>query len=144
MKESGVVQVDDLILENYYLIEEDQEEYYQIVEEVKNILSENEVEDASEQNQPDYIILYSNDTYNNNSYQNVGLSENDILDYQEEAVSVNNIMNTPINDYSISESYSFLIVLGLLIAGTVYVIKRGLLKDLRQLKTNNFHLLNNH
>ena len=128
MKESGVVQVDDLILENYYLIEEDQEEYYQIVEEVKNILSENEVEDASEQNQPDYIILYSNDTYNNNSYQNVGLSENDILDYQEEAVSVNNIMNTPINDYSISESYSFLIVLGLLIAGTVYVIKRGLFR----------------
>lgn len=120
--------MDDLILENYYLIEEDQEEYYQIVEEVKNILSENEVEDASEQNQPDYIILYSNDTYNNNSYQNVGLSENDILDYQEEAVSVNNIMNTPINDYSISESYSFLIVLGLLIAGTVYVIKRGLFR----------------
>ena len=120
--------MDDMLLENYEVIEEDQQEYSQIVEEVENILSENEVEDEREQNQPNYIILYSNDTYNSNSYQTVGLSENDIVEDQEETVSVNNIMNTPINDYTISESYSFLIVLGLLVAGTVFVIKRGLFR----------------
>lgn len=128
MKESGVVLVDDVLLEKYEFIEEDQEEYTQIVEEVENILSENEVENEAEQNQYNYIIFYSNDTNNSYSYQNVGVSENDILDDQEETVSVNNIMNTPINDYSISDSYSFLVVLGLLMAGTVYVIKRGLFR----------------
>ena len=123
-----MVLVDDVLLENYDVIEEDQEEYSQILGEVDNILSENEVENAAEQNQPNYIIFYSNDTYNNNSYQTVGLSENDIVKDQEETVSVNNIMNTPINDYSILESYSFMIVLGLLVAGTVFVIKRGLFR----------------
>ena len=123
-----MVLVDDMILENYDVIEEDQEEYSQVLEEVENILSKNEVEDAAEQNQPNYIIFYSNDTYNSNSYQAVGLSDNDIVEDQEESVSVNNIMNTPINDYTISESYSFLIVLGLLVAGTVFVIKRGLFR----------------
>lgn len=128
MKESGVFPMDDVLFENYEVIEEDQEEYSQIVEEVENILSENEVEDEREQNKSNYIIFYSNDIYNNNSYQTVGLSENDILEDQEETVSVNNILNTPINDYSILESYSFLIVLGLLVAGTVFVIKRGLFR----------------
>ena len=120
--------MDDMLLENYEVIEEDQEEYSQVIEEVEQILSENEVESEREQNQPNYIILYSNDTYNSNSYQTFGLSENDLVDDQEETVSVNNIMNTPINDYSISESYSFLIVLGLLVAGTVFIIKRGLFR----------------
>ena len=119
--------VDDVLLENYDVIEEDQEEYDQILEEVENILSENEVLDETEQDKPNYIILYSNDTYNNNSYQTIGLSDNEVEE-QEETVSVNNIMNTPINDYSISESYSFLIILGMLVAGTVFVIKRGLFR----------------
>lgn len=118
--------MDDVLLQNYEVIEEDQEEYTQVIEEVEQILSDNEVKNESEQNQPNYIIFYSNDTNNSYSYQTVGLSENDILNDQEEILSVNNIMNTPINDYSILESYSFLIVLGLLVAGTVFVIKRGL------------------
>lgn len=128
MKESGVFPVDDVLLDYYEIIDEDQEEYSQIVEEVEQILSENEVEDEREQDQSNYIILYSHDTYNNNSYETVGISENDLVQDQEETVSINNIMNTPLSDYTISESYSFLIVLGLLIAGTVFLIKRGLFR----------------
>ena len=57
------------------------------------------------------------------------VSDNQTIDIDDvEIVSINNIMNTPISDYTVSESLNLMLFVSVLIGGLVYVIKRSIYK----------------
>ena len=57
------------------------------------------------------------------------VSDNQTIDIDDvEIVSINNIMNTPISDYTVSESLNLMLFVSVLIGGFVYVIKRSIYK----------------
>ena len=57
----------------------------------------------------------------------LGNDNNNVFDNQIVSVS-ENIVNKPINEYSVEESYLFLIFISLFIAGLVYIIRKGIPK----------------
>lgn len=109
---------------NYQTIEEDtipvQEDQEEEVDETVLILNDikeelGDIKDDLRDNQEDRMVDRSVRS------DHVVLSDNAI-------VSVNSIIDTPINEYTISESILTLIFVGLFVAGMALVIKRSLFK----------------
>lgn len=74
------------------------------------------MENVDGDNTPEYGADSVSDNDNNN-----------VLNDQAVVVS-DNIINKPINEYTVQESYLFLIFISLFIAGLVYVIRKGIPK----------------
>ena len=101
------------------IIEEKEEEKEEI-EEVKEEIEEEEVLKDGESKQQsdvvDVLIPFGNDIYVYDGFEPVN------------SVSYNNIIDTPLNEYNVSESLQLLIFLSIFIGGFIFLVRRAVLK----------------
>lgn len=99
-----------------------------------------DIENGNVQNQSDVVVPVSDVIDDSNSIESVSvnnsplpistISGNNINNYNIYTVSDNsvswNIINKPLNEYTVSESISTLIFLELLVGGIIYLIRKGI------------------
>ena len=95
--------------------ENNNDEIVELLTEIRDSLKEGESNDER-----DMEFVQRNDSSDSISDSNV--SDNSV----ESVVSVNSILNKPIEEYTVSESFLFFISISLFIGGIVILIKKGL------------------
>lgn len=117
---------------NEQLIEDPEEQLIEVPEEQ---LIEDSAENVEEEQKE--IEEYKEKEGEENDIMQVPVVQNDIYtgddtehvsDYQIVAVSENNIITKPLNDYSVSESLQLYIFISLFVAGFIVLVRRAVLK----------------
>ena len=110
--ESNSEQITEEIIEE----EEVEEEVVEVVEEVIEEEKEENEDESKERVDVGGIIIPSGNDYVYDGFEPYS------------SISYNNIIDTPLNEYNVSESLQLLIFLGMFIGGFILLIRRAVLK----------------